>query len=63
MATWIKSNQLGAMFLATLVFGLLLVTASAFTVSAGLGLLVGGVCAIAGGHWVTYLRTTTGATR
>lgn len=57
MATWIKANQLGFVFLATLVLGLVLCSAAAFTVSAGLGLLVAGVGSIAGGHWVAYLKT------
>lgn len=61
MGRWIRSNQVGFAFLLSLVVGLLLISAAAFTVSCGLGLLVTGVASIAGGHWVTYLRTTTGS--
>ena len=56
MVAWVKGHELGFTFLVTLVVGLLFVSAAAFTVSAGLGLLVTGAAFIAGGHWVTYLR-------
>lgn len=63
MVKWIQRNQLGFIFLASLVLGLVLISAAAFTVSPGLGLLASGVALIAGGHWVTYLRTATGGSR
>lgn len=59
MTTWINRNRIGFTFLATLVLGLILISAAAFTVSCTLGLLVGGVALVAGGHWVTYLKTMT----
>lgn len=62
MATWIKANQVSFTFLATLILGVALITAAAFTVSVGLGLLTAGVLSIASGHWVTYLKTTGAAT-
>lgn len=58
MATWIKAHQVGFTFLTTVIVGLLLITAAAFTISPGLGLLTAGLCSLAGGHWITYLRTT-----
>lgn len=63
MAEWVKGHELGFTFLATLVVGLLFVALAAFTVSFTLGLLVTGVCFLAGGHWVTYLRTSRAVPR
>ncbi len=57
--TWLKAHTLPFTFLASLVFGLLMVSAAAFTVSLFWGLLVLGLALIAGGHWVTYLKTIT----
>jgi hypothetical protein len=57
MVAWVKGHELSFTFLATLALGLLFVALAAFTVSATLGLLATGVCFLAGGHWVTYLRT------
>lgn len=61
MTSWINRNRIGFTFLATLVVGLILISAAAFTISCTLGLLVSGVAFVAGGHWVTYLKTMTGA--
>ena len=61
MTTWIKHNKLGFVFLSTLVVGLTLIAAAAFTISMTAGLLVSGTASIAGGHWVTYLKTTGSA--
>lgn len=60
MVAWVKGHQLPFFFLASLILGLILVTAAAFTVSAGLGLFTAGVSSIGGGHWVTYLKVSKG---
>jgi hypothetical protein len=61
MVSWVKGHQLPFFFLVSLLFGLILITAAAFTVSAGLGLLTAGVSSIGGGHWVTYLKVQRGS--
>lgn len=58
MTRWAQANPVGAVFLSTLIFGLIMITAAAFTVGLTIGLLTLGVGSIAGGHWVTYLKTT-----
>lgn len=58
MAVWIKANQVGFMFLTTLILGLILIAMAAFTISLTLGLLTAGTSMIGGGHWVAYLKTS-----
>lgn len=57
MIAKIRANPVPFVFLATLVGGLALITAAAFTVSVFWGLLVAGTATVAAGHWITYLRT------
>jgi hypothetical protein len=59
----VKENQLPAMFLFTLVVGLICISAAAYWVNTALGLLVSGVCLIVGGHWVAYLQVNSGGER
>lgn len=60
MTRWAKQNPLPAFFLVTLALGLLSLSLAAWTVSVFWGLIVTGVVLLAGGHWVTYLKTMGG---
>lgn len=60
MVDWAKRNQYGAILVVTLVVGLLLLSAAAFTVGVTTGLLALGASFIVGGHWVTFLNMRGG---
>lgn len=57
MTAFVRAHELSLTFLVTLVLGLLFLAIAAFTVNATIGFLVTGIAFVAGGHWVTYLRT------
>lgn len=60
MVDWARKNRLHAMFLTTLVAGLLCLVGAFFLISPFWGLVAVGVSLVGGGHWVTYLRVSGG---
>lgn len=63
MVGWVKRHPLPVAFLVAVVVGLVFMSAAAYTVSLGLGLLVTGALVLAGAHWLTYLHVNAGGAR
>lgn len=62
MVEWVKARPLPVLFLATLIFGVVLICVGLFSISPTVGFIGTGALVLVTGHWVTYLTSIRGGT-